>query len=391
MNYLVAVDIFFPDRQSGSARVAWDVARAMRDDGNNVAVLCRKQQPDAEDVSECEGVRVVRFAVPKAVFLNLFKLYKQRTAGIEAASKYLADTNWHLIHIHNALYGPIVYEIFGSGPRYVFTAHSPCIMDVDVNWAARGLVGKIKLLFGKSSIRKTEGGTLHRVDAIQALSNFTKETIDKYYGVADKTTVIPHWCADGFSRQRSKAQALGELGWPKGAKILLTACRLSAGKGVDVALKAAGPLLKSRSELCFAIAGDGYMKQQLEKLTESLGIADKIWFLGHLTDLNLRRCYEAADLLLIPTQEHECFGLPVLEGLAYGLPIISTDAGALPELVEPILPQCIVPAGRIEPMRKKISDCIDGRLDLPSSQVLTEYVRNNFSRSVIFEKLKTLF
>ena len=31
MNYLVAVDRFFPDMQGGSARVAWDIAREMRD------------------------------------------------------------------------------------------------------------------------------------------------------------------------------------------------------------------------------------------------------------------------------------------------------------------------------------------------------------------------
>jgi glycosyltransferase involved in cell wall biosynthesis len=264
-------------------------------------------------------------------------------------------------------------------------------MEMEVNLAAYGLAGKIKLLFGKRIVKKLEGNLLHRADAIHALSNFTKAAINKYYGVGDKITVIPHWCAEGFFRHQSKVQARDELGWPKDAKILLTACRLSAGKGVDVALKAAGPLLKARLELYFAVAGTGFMEQQLKELAQSLGIANKVCFLGQLRDRNLKKCYEAADLLLIPTQGHECFGLPVLEGLAYGLPIISTDAGALPELIEPILPQCIIPTGEVEPMRKKISDWIDGNIDLPPSQVLIDYVNRNFSRSATLEKLKTLF
>ena len=328
---------------------------------------------------------------PKTMPLDPLKIYKHKMAGIKAASKYLTDINWDLIHIHSPLFAPIVYEVFGHGHRYVYTVHSPAVMEQEVNWAAQGLIGQIKLLFGKSTIKKLEGSILHRVDAIHVLSKFTKEMIDKYYGVGDKITVIPHWCEEGFSRQKSKIYARGELGWPKDAKILLTACRLSAGKGVDIALKATEPLLKGRSEFYFAIAGTGFTEQQLKKLTQSLGITDKVWFLGQLRDLNLKRCYEAADLLLIPTQGHECFGLPVLEGLAYGLPIISTDVGALPELVEPILPQCIVPAGNVEMMREKISDCIDGSINLPSSQLLTEYVHKNFSSTVIAEKLKKLF
>ena len=63
MNYLAAVDTFFLDRQGGSARVAWDIARVMRANSeNNVTMLCRKQKIDDEDVSEYNGIRVVRFA-----------------------------------------------------------------------------------------------------------------------------------------------------------------------------------------------------------------------------------------------------------------------------------------------------------------------------------------
>ena len=71
MNYLVAVDTFFCDRPSGSARVAWDIAKVVRDSGHNVTVFCKKSNPSLEDKSENEGVKVVRFEAPKTFSLDI--------------------------------------------------------------------------------------------------------------------------------------------------------------------------------------------------------------------------------------------------------------------------------------------------------------------------------
>lgn len=390
MHYLVAVDDFFPDRPGGSARVAWDIAQVMRDRGHQVTVFCRKQKPDDETSSEYEGVKVVRFVFPKTLSLDPLKVYKQKMAGITTARKYLVNTDWDLIHIHLPLQGKIVYDVLGDRPRYVYTVHSPFVTEQEVVWSGQALAGKIKLLLGKGMLRRLEGRQLRRVNDIHTLSTFTKKAIDNYYGVGDKVVVIPHWCREDFYRQFSKTDARAKLDWPQDAKILFTVRRLATRMGLDIAIKALTALLKTQSELYFAIAGTGALEKPLKQLTQSLGLTSKVWFLGHVSDDTLKRCYEAADLFILPTRALECFGLPVLEALVYGLPIISTDAAAIPELMQPILPQCIVPAGSVEKLREKIQAYLENKLELPAPEELTEYVKKHYGRDVILPKLMEL-
>ena len=153
--------------------------------------------------------------------------------------------------------------------------------------------------------------------------------------------------------------------------------------GIDVAIKALAPLLKTNANAIFAIAGSGTMEQHLKQMSQSLNVGNKIWFLGRVSDEILKNCYEASDLLLLPTSALECFGLPILEALSYGLPVISTDAAAIPELMKPILPNCIVEAGNVEALRQKVKEYLDCQLELPCSENLLNYVKNYDSKVII--------
>ncbi len=62
---------------------------------------------------------------------------------------------------------------------------------------------------------------------------------------------------------------------------------------------------------------------------EDLG---RVKFLGRVTDERLVELYENAVALVYPSH-FEGFGLPPLEALARGCPVISSDAGALPEVL----------------------------------------------------------
>ena len=106
-----------------------------------------------------------------------------------------------------------------------------------------------------------------------------------------------------------------------------------------------------------------------------------------VSDEILKLCYEASDLLLLPTSALECFGLPILESLSYGLPVISTDAAAIPELMKPILPNCIVEAGNVEALRQKVKEYLDCQLELPSSENLFNYVKQNYDSKVIIPRI----
>ncbi|MHC4757357.1 MAG: glycosyltransferase family 4 protein [Planctomycetota bacterium] len=390
MKYLSVANYCFLDYPAGSPRVAWDIAKVMQKLGHDVTMFCQKVNVSDSTTCENEGIKLVKFKFPKTLSLDPFKLKKQISAVSKIAQQYLSDTEWDVIHIHVPIEGMAVKRVIGEGPKYIYTVHSPVVMEQEINWARQGLKGKIKNLFGRKKLLNLEGELLRYVNGIHTLSEFTKKSIDRFHGVRDKVTVIPHWCRTDFSRVHTKKQAREILGWPENGTILFTVRVMSIRYGLDVALKAAAPVLKSKENLYFVLAGEGVLKPALIDLAKELGVEDKVRFLGRVSDEVLKNCYEAADLFLLPTLALECFGLIVLEALSYGLPVISTDAAAIPELMEPILPDCIVPAASIEKLREKIEAFCEGRLSLPDSKVLQSYARDKYGQDNITRRLADL-
>jgi lipopolysaccharide/colanic/teichoic acid biosynthesis glycosyltransferase len=74
-----------------------------------------------------------------------------------------------------------------------------------------------------------------------------------------------------------------------------------------------------------AIVGDGPLRGELQAEAERLGIADRVFFLGHLREEELAAWYRACDVFALPsTTAAEAFGLVQLEAMARGKPIVST-------------------------------------------------------------------
>ena len=70
------------------------------------------------------------------------------------------------------------------------------------------------------------------------------------------------------------------------------------------------------------------------RMRAPLGSALDVRIVGdsHLPDDELRRIVAGARVLICPSRS-EGFGLPTLEAMAAGVPVVSTDGGALPEVV----------------------------------------------------------
>ncbi len=80
------------------------------------------------------------------------------------------------------------------------------------------------------------------------------------------------------------------------------------------------------------LIGDGPEKDALKTLSESLGIADKIHFIGNVNHGELPRHYQNADIF-ISTSLNEGMPNAVLEAMACGLPVLSTNIPAVDGLV----------------------------------------------------------
>lgn len=119
----------------------------------------------------------------------------------------------------------------------------------------------------------------------------------------------------------------------------LQACRLIEKKGVATTLCAFAIFQKQYPNSELIIAGKGPLQGHLETLAEELGVADKVHFIGFLSQPQLRELYAGCQLFLHPSEtppDQNQEGIPnsVLEAMSTGLPVAATRHGGIPEAVE---------------------------------------------------------
>lgn len=133
-------------------------------------------------------------------------------------------------------------------------------------------------------------------------------------------------------RVTSKEDFCRERGFEyDGSKVYVgIAARFDSVKGVDIFIKAAGEVLKKRSNIEFLIAGDGAEKDSLVSLAKDLGAEDRIRFLGFERDIYA--FYNVIDINTL-TSLSESFPYSMLEGAAMGKPMAASDVGGISSLV----------------------------------------------------------
>ncbi|MGL5805404.1 MAG: glycosyltransferase family 4 protein [Xenococcaceae cyanobacterium] len=113
-----------------------------------------------------------------------------------------------------------------------------------------------------------------------------------------------------------------------------TVGRLVFQKGMDTLIQAAALVLQQRPEIRFVIAGDGELRQELEQLTQKLGIADRVKFLGFITEIEeVMSLIASLDLFVLSTR-FEGLGLVYLEAMALQRPVVGSRISPVTEVVK---------------------------------------------------------
>ena len=350
----------------GMGRGAWDIAMLMRDRGHDVAMVVARLEPGAEDprVSTHDGVRILRYSRPLVPGWHPLRGRRLVQAARTATQRHFGSERWDVVHMHSPLTGAGVLEALGDQPRYVYTLHSPAVMEQEINWAKQGALGQLKLLFGMGALKRLERKVLQPCPCIHTLSEFSRTKVEHFHGLGNRVVVVPYWRRPELQRVHTKLEARRRLGWPADEPLLFTMRKLGPRYGLDVAIRAVAPLAAA-GRCSLVIGGDGLLRQELRDLARALQVTDRVRFAGRLDEAQLALAYQAADLFLLPTVALECFGLIVVEALAFGCPVLSTDVGAIPELMRAILPEFVVPAGDVEALRDKIGRFLSGSLTAP--------------------------
>ena len=130
-------------------------------------------------------------------------------------------------------------------------------------------------------------------------------------------------------------------------------------KGLEYLLGALAILEKDYPSIDLLLVGKPKSGGPTEKLINKLGIADKIQFVSGISTEELVNYYAEATVA-VTASLYEGFGLPIGEAMACGVPVVSSDGGALPEVVGDA--GFVVPCGDDKALAKAIAQLLDNPL-----------------------------
>jgi glycosyltransferase involved in cell wall biosynthesis len=137
------------------------------------------------------------------------------------------------------------------------------------------------------------------------------------------------------SAERSELR--NEFNIPKNAIAVLQTSRMEEWKGHRLLLKALASIANIPDWVACIAGGaqrpdEAHYLSSLKEDAASLGIADRVRFLGQCSDVP--RLLAAADIHCQPNLGPEPFGICFVEALYAGLPVVSTAIGAAKEIVD---------------------------------------------------------
>ena len=137
--------------------------------------------------------------------------------------------------------------------------------------------------------------------------------------------------------------------------VLITVARFHKGKGHCVLFEAMHRLLVQHPQTKLMLLGEGAEQPEMRSLCKTLGIAEKIHFLGHQS--NVAEWLSAAEINVLPTF-YEGLPLTILEAMAAGLPTVASNVGGIPDAIGHHVSGLLVPAGDPQRLAEAISSLL---------------------------------
>ncbi len=185
-----------------------------------------------------------------------------------------------------------------------------------------------------------------------AVSEMLREQLTREGIPRDRITTIYNGLELGQYNPLASGQGVREeLGLNPEQTVAGIIARLHPVKGHDTLLKAMAEVVPDFPDLVLLVVGSGTERQRLERVTEGLGLKDRVIFTGFRSDIP--EVIAALDFLVLPSLS-EGLGLIVMEAMAMQKPVLATRVGGIPEVVTPGRDGLLVPPGDPEALARGI-------------------------------------
>ena len=252
---------------------------------------------------------------------------------------------YDIVHDNQSLgYG--LLKLQKMGVPVLATIHHPITRDRQLalhetsDWGARLLV-KRWYSFLRMQIKVAQ-----KLDHVITVSECSRADIAKEFGrPAERTEVISNGIDTDLFAPSDKNNTVP-------FRLITTSSSDQALKGVPVLLHALKDLRQHFPDVHLRIIGKLSPNGSNEKLLKQLGLEDVVTFKHGIGHQQLTREYAKAAVAVCPSL-YEGFGLPAGEAMSCGVPLVSSDGGALAEVVGDA--GLLVPAGDSTAMADAIS------------------------------------
>jgi glycosyltransferase involved in cell wall biosynthesis len=176
-------------------------------------------------------------------------------------------------------------------------------------------------------INKIENITLKYSSVIVCISNYVRNFLLEKKIPMRKMVTIYNGIDLAFFNKSSEIASSNKI-------IIGTIGRLSKQKGVDILLKSFKKILAEYNEnIELQIIGDGELKQELINFSNELGISQNVNFTGRISPKDVRKLLNRWEIFVLASR-WEAFGIVLIEAMAMEKAIVTTNAEAIPEIVE---------------------------------------------------------
>ena len=285
----------------GAETMCENLTYALEKLGHSVTVVCLlpERTPISERM-ERAGIRVryldKKLGLDVSMIPKLTKLFREEKPDV--------------VHTHlNVLKYTAPAAKLAGVPRCVHTIHN--LADKEAEGRISGMISGFVFRRGLS--------------IPVALSPLVHQSIVDYYGLeAQRIPTV----FNGIPLDRCiprETYALGEKA------VLVHVGRFNEQKNHGGLLEAFQLLLEPCPNTELWLLGDGELRDQMESYAQSLGIQDRVRFLG--SQENVYPYLHDADVFVLPSR-YEGMPMTVIEAMGTGLPIVASNVGGIPDMVK---------------------------------------------------------
>ncbi len=243
------------------------------------------------------------------------------------ALKYLLKhrDEYDLIHDNQSLsFGML--KIQSLGFPLVTTIHHPITNDLRIalsdapTWQAR------LLILRWHSFLKMQVRVARRLRHVVTVSQCSQKDIASDFALSlDRIRVIYNGIDTNVFKPIPEIKRHSNL-------VMATASADAPLKGVRYLLEAFAILLQKYPNLELVLVGKLHQGGNTEQLIKDLNLISNISFVSGISTTALVKMYAQATLVIVPSV-YEGFGFPAAEAMSCGVAVVSTNGGALPEIV----------------------------------------------------------